>query len=69
MDEKRRVAIGRRDLLRVAASVGIAGAAVAAAPSSVDATHQAHRGKRKSQYQGNSAEVQTFYRVNRYPVR
>ena len=27
------------------------------------------RGKRKAQYQGNSQEIQTFYRVNRYPKK
>jgi hypothetical protein len=25
--------------------------------------------KRRARYQANSAEVQEFYRVNRYPVR
>jgi hypothetical protein len=69
VDEKRKFAIRRRDLLRIAASAGIATAAVGAASPSVGTTGQDRRGKRKSLYQGNSAEVQAFYRVNRYPVK
>ena len=62
--------IGRRDLLRVVTS-GIAFAAIAAeTPSSVAAVDAPKdRGKRKAQYQGNSEEVQNFYRVNRYPTK
>jgi hypothetical protein len=72
MDEKNRFAIGRRDLLRVVASVGIATAALSAsagADKTKPPTDTDNRGKRRSQYQGNSAEVQTFYRVNAYPMK
>jgi hypothetical protein len=70
MDEKNRFAIGRRDLLRAVASVGIATAALSAS-AGADKTKPPtdNRGKRRSQYQGNSAEVQTFYRVNAYPMK
>jgi hypothetical protein len=63
--------IGRRDLLRAVASVGVAAAALAARAGSSDAGTkiQQDRGKRKAQYQGNSQEIQTFYRVNRYPKK
>ena len=59
--------IGRRDLLRVlAAGTGAAAASaapLAAAPQTADAAK-----KRRARYQANSPEVQTFYRVNRYPT-
>jgi len=69
VDKKLSNRIGRRELLRVVASVGVAATALAARAGSSDAgTHtERERGKRKAQYQGNSPEVQTFYRVNRYP--
>ncbi len=69
MAKSREIAAGRRDLLRLMASVGIAAATVTASSSPADApkTGKGARGKRKSQYQPDSAEVQTFYRVNKYP--
>ena len=71
VDKKPSNGIGRRDLLRIVASVGVAATALAARAGSSDAgTHtQPDRGKRKAQYQGNSKEIQTFYRVNRYPKK
>ena len=60
--------IRRRDLVRVLAVTGVAAGAVttAAAPSNEEAQR---KDKRRPQYQPNSAEVQTFYRVNRYPAK
>ena len=60
--------IGRREFLRVLA-VGGAAAATAAplAPAVADSESEAE--KRKPRYQANSPEVQTFYRVNRYPAK
>jgi hypothetical protein len=59
--------LGRREFLR---TLG-AGATVAAAagPLSVEARADTETNdeKRKARYQPNSADVQTFYRVNRYP--
>jgi len=71
MDKKASNRIGRRDLLRVVASVGVLATALTArgASSEPGARTQPDRGKRKAQYQGNSQEVQTFYRVNRYPKK
>jgi hypothetical protein len=58
-------AIARRDLLRVVA-IG-----AAAATTSACASGQASDfpDKRKARYRADSSEVQTFYRVNRYPAK
>jgi len=60
--------VGRRGFLRV---LGV-GAAVAASGPLVEeaaAAGEADEEKRKAQYQADSPEVQTFYRVNRYPAK
>jgi hypothetical protein len=69
LDERHKTTmIRRRDLLLVAVTATSAVAAVSA--PSIPATRAARsRDKRKPQYQANSAEVQTFYRVNRYPAK
>ena len=59
--------IGRRDLLRVLA-VGAATATTAAC-TSAGADKFKFPDKRRARYQANSPEVQTFYRVNRYPAK
>jgi hypothetical protein len=59
--------IRRRDLLLAAAA---SGAAAAMGAASVPSAHDVRsRDKRKPQYQANSAEVRTYYRVNRYPAK
>ena len=60
--------IGRRDLLRVL-TVGATAASVApvAATAAPQPNNTAKPGK--ARYQANSPEVQTFYRVNRYPAK
>jgi hypothetical protein len=66
VDEQRKTLIRRRDLLlaaSVSGAVGAIGTAASLTPSEI------RRDKRKPQYQANSPEVQTFYRVNRYPVK
>jgi hypothetical protein len=69
MKERSRLMIGRRALLSAATSVGIA-AGAAKVPALAGAERPASRDeKRKARYQPDSAEVQTFYRVNRYPPR
>jgi hypothetical protein len=60
------MSLRRRDLLRAVT------AGVVAAVSSLDEVEAASGSlddKRKARYQPNSAEVQDFYRVNRYPAR
>jgi hypothetical protein len=63
----KRESVRRRDVLR-ALGVG-AGAAVAASTAVVEpaAAQVSDDEKRKARYQPNSADVQNFYRVNRYP--
>jgi hypothetical protein len=61
--------IGRRDLLRVAVA-GAGAAAVGAPPLMAAAMPSADADtKQRARYQANSPEVQTFYRVNRYPPK
>jgi hypothetical protein len=58
--------IGRRDLLRVLA----VGAAAAATTTACDSAHAGDfPDRRKARYRANSANVQAFYRVNRYPAK
>jgi ferric-dicitrate binding protein FerR (iron transport regulator) len=59
-------ALGRREFLR---TLGAGATAAAAGPLAVEARADTETNdeKRKARYQPNSAEVQTFYRVNRYP--
>jgi hypothetical protein len=66
MDERRKSMIRRRDLLLAATAAGTAAAFGAA---SVAPAAKPRRDKRKPQYQADSPEVQTFYRVNKYPVK
>jgi len=66
VDEQRKTLIRRRDLLL---AVTVSGAVVAVGTASSPTPTELRRDKRKPQYQANSPEVQTFYRVNRYPVK
>ena len=67
MDERRKTKIRRRDVLIAVTATGVAAAVGAKAGSSPDAAGK--RNKRRAQYQPNSPEIQTFYRVNRYPAK
>ena len=59
---------GRRDFLRaLGAGAGVAVAATAPIASEALADTENSDEKRKARYKANSAEVQTYYRVNRYP--
>jgi hypothetical protein len=61
--------IGRRGILR-GLTVGTVAAAASAAPRGPAAANtETNTEKRKARYQANSPEVQTFYRVNRYPAK
>jgi hypothetical protein len=66
MDERRKTLIRRRDLLL---GVTVAGAIATVGGASGETPTETRRDKRRPQYQANSPEVQTFYRVNRYPVK
>jgi hypothetical protein len=60
--------MGRRNVVRALTGAALAATAAAAplAPAAADTEDNSE--KRKSRYQANSPEVQTFYRVNRYPT-
>jgi hypothetical protein len=60
--------VGRRDFLR-ALGAGAGAAAVSAAPLATPAAADTENidQKRKARYKADSAEVKTYYRVNRYP--
>ncbi len=68
MKRDTKTAVGRRDFLR-ALGAGAGVAATAAAPLATPALADSETSdeKRKARYQGNSANIQTYYRVNRYP--
>jgi len=60
--------LGRREFLRTlgaGATVAAAGAGSLAGAARADT--ETNDEKRKARYQPNSPDVQTFYRVNRYP--
>jgi hypothetical protein len=67
MDDRRKAKLRRRDVLIGVATTGVAATIGAKAGSWAET--RTGRDKRKPQYQANSPEVQTFYRVNRYPAK
>ena len=67
MSDRLNPTIGRRDLLRVLTAGAAAASAAPVAVAAPQATNTARSGK--ARYQANSPEVQTFYRVNRYPAK
>jgi hypothetical protein len=66
---KRKATIGRRQLLRAGMTGLLAATASALEPGTAAADTESNSEKRKARFQPNSAEVQTLYRVNRYPKR
>jgi hypothetical protein len=69
MGDLRKGTIGRRRLLRTGMIGFIATATGALESGTVAADTETSAEKRKARFQPNSAEVQNFYRVNRYPKR
>ena len=68
-NKEKKESLRRRDVLR-ALGIGAGAAAVAASaplvePAAAQGVSDAE--KRKARYQPNSADVQNYYRVNRYP--
>jgi hypothetical protein len=61
--------VHRRGLLRFAVAGAVAAVTATVAADAVAAEPANSPDKRKARYRANSAEVQEFYRVNRYPVR
>jgi hypothetical protein len=67
MKQDDKTALGRRDVLRgLGLGAGLAATAVPLA-STAKADTETNDEKRKPRYKADSPEVQTFYRVNRYP--
>jgi hypothetical protein len=68
MKRERKTTLGRREFLRtLGAGATVAAAAATSLADEARADTESNDEKRKSRYQANSPEVQTFYRVNRYP--
>lgn len=68
MKQDSKTAVGRRDFLRaLGAGAGVAVTAAAPLATPAHADSESNDEKRKARYQANSANIQTFYRVNRYP--
>ena len=60
--------VGRRDFLHaLGAGAGAAAVTVAPLASPAAADTENDDEKRKARYKADSAEVRTYYRVNRYP--
>ena len=67
MKEQEREKLGRRDFLR-AMGAGAGLAVTLAAPLATGAVAaESDADRKKARYQANSTDVQSFYRVNRYP--
>jgi hypothetical protein len=67
MKQQDKIKLGRRDFLR-AMSAGAGLAVTAAAPLATEAAaSESDADKKKARYKADSADVQTFYKVNRYP--
>jgi hypothetical protein len=69
MDKEPKPGLGRREFLR---TLGVSTATAAASgPLAIEARadSESNDEKRKARYQPDSPEVQTFYRVNRYPAK
>jgi hypothetical protein len=66
MKSEPKTKLGRRDFLgALGAGVAVAGGAPLATQAVADT--ESNDEKRKARYKANSAEVQTYYRVNGYP--
>ena len=70
MTKEQKSKLGRREFLRTLGA-GATVAAASAAPLAVEARADTETNdeKRKARYKADSPEVQTFYRVNRYPAK
>ena len=74
MTKDRKSKLGRREFLRTlgaSATTAATTAAIAAAPLAGEARADTETNdeKRKARYKPDSPEVQTYYRVNRYPAK
>jgi len=68
MKQKDKTGVGRRDFLRALGGGVTLAAAVPLAATEAKADSESNDEKRKARYKADSPEVQTYYRVNRYPA-
>jgi hypothetical protein len=61
--------IGRRDMLRVLTAGAVVAAGVAAPFTPAQAEAKSNADPSRARYRANSPDVQSYYRVNRYPTR
>ena len=61
--------LGRREFLRTFGAGATLAVATAPVASEARADTESSDEKRKARYKADSAEVQTYYRVNRYPAK
>jgi hypothetical protein len=69
MNERLKTGLRRRDILAIAISGPAAELIYAAEFGPANAKPVDLKNKRKARYQGGSAEVRNFYRVNAYPAK
>lgn len=68
MKSEPKTKLGRRDFLRaLGAGAGVAVATAAPLATQAVADSENNDEKRKARYKADSASIQTYYRVNRYP--
>ena len=68
MRSESKTKVGRRDFLRaLGAGAGVVVTAAGPLATAAQADSETNDEKRKARYKPDSAEVKTFYRVNRYP--
>jgi hypothetical protein len=68
MTAKAKSTVGRREFLRVMGAGAAVAAAAPLAATEARADSESESEKRKARYKADSPEVQTYYRVNRYPA-
>ena len=69
MKKPTKPAIGRREFLRTLGAGATAAATAGSLAGEARADTETNDEKRKARYKADSPEVQTFYRVNRYPAK
>lgn len=68
MTDRQKSKVGRREFLR---TLGVGASAAVATPLVGDARADSETNdeKRRARYKADSAHIQTYYRVNRYPTK
>jgi hypothetical protein len=69
MSQRHDLLVGRRHVIQVLTGLAAATAATTAPFAPATADSEIDSDKRKARYRADSPEVQTYYRVNRYPER